>query len=106
MGILRSVVEALVLAVLDAGHDLSLGRGIAAELIGDQHARRAPLTLQQLAEQAFGGLFITPALHDDIENKAFLADRAPEPVLLAGDGDDDLVKVPFVAAAWGVPRQL
>jgi hypothetical protein len=103
MGILRSVVEALVLAVLDVGHDLTLGRGIAAELVGDPHARRSPLSLQQLAEQAFGGLFIAPALHEDIENKALLVDRAPQPVLRAGDGDDDLVKVPFVAAAWGSP---
>jgi hypothetical protein len=89
--------------VLDVGHDLTLRRGIAAELVGDPHARRSPLSLQQLAEQAFGGLFIAPTLHEDIENKALLVDRAPQPVLRAGDGDDDLVRVPFVAAARGSP---
>jgi hypothetical protein len=88
-----------VLAVLDAGHHLPLGRGVAAQLVGDQHTRRSPLLLQELAEQAFGGLLVASALDEDIENKALLVDRAPEPVLLAGDGDDDLVQVPFVAAA-------
>ena len=40
-----------------------------------------------------------PALDEDVENKALLVDRAPEPVLSAGNGDDDLIQVPFVAAA-------
>jgi hypothetical protein len=39
------------------------------------------------------------ALHEDIKNKAFLVDRTPEPVLLAGDGDNDLIEVPLVIAA-------
>ena len=42
VGILRPVVEAFVLPVLDAGHDLTLGRDVAAELVGNQHARRSP----------------------------------------------------------------
>src|SRR3978361_2216835 len=99
VGVLRPVVETLVLAMLDAGHDLALGCGVAAELVGDQHTRRSSLFLQELAEQAFGGLLVAPALDEDIKNKALLVDRAPEPVLLAGDGEDDLIKVPFVAAA-------
>ena len=105
MGILRPVVEAFVLPVLDAGHDLTLGRSIAAQLVGDQHARRSPLLLPELAEQALGGLLVSPALDKDIENKALLVDRAPEPVLLAGNAEDNLVKVPFVAAAGGSPTK-
>src|SRR3954464_5661209 len=103
--ILRPVVEAFVLAVLDAGHDLPLGGTVAAQLVGDQHTRRLPLLLHELAEQAFGGFLVAPALDQDIENEAFLVDRAPEPVLLAGDGDDDLVEVPFIAAAGGAPAK-
>ncbi len=89
VGILRPVVEAFVLPVLHAGHDLALGRGVAAQLVGDQHTRRSPLLLQELAEQALGGLLVAPALDEDIENKALLVDRAPEPVLLAGDAEDE-----------------
>ena len=97
VGILRPVVEAFVLPMLDAGHDVTLGRSVAAELVGNQHARRSPLLLQELAEQALGGLLVSPALDKDVENKALLVDRAPEPVLLAGDAEDNLVKMPFVA---------
>jgi len=97
VGILCPVVQAFVLPALDAGHDLTLGRSAAAELVGDQHAGRSPLLLQKLAEQAFGGLLVAPALDDDIENKAFLVDRALQSVLLAGDGEDDFVKCLHVA---------
>src|SRR4051794_20166952 len=82
---------------------LPLGRGVAAQFVGNQDTRCVALLLQQLAQQAFGDLLVASALNKDIENKALLVDRAPEPVLLAGDCDDDLVKVPFVAAAWGSP---
>ena len=102
-GIPRSVVETFVLAMLDAGHNLSLGRGIAFQLVGDQHTRRSSLFLRQFAEQALGGFPVTPALDEDVENKAPLLDHALEPMFLAGDGDDDLVEVPFVAAARGSP---
>src|SRR3954454_10249816 len=65
--------------------------------------RRAALLLQQLAQQAFGRLPVAPALDEDIENEAFVVNGAPEPMLLAGDGDDHLIKVPFIAAAGGTP---
>ena len=94
-----------MLPVLNPGHDLTLGRSVAAELVGDQHARRSPLLFQELAEQAFGGLFVATALDEDIENKPLLVYRAPEPVLLAGDAEDNLVKMPFVAAAGGSPTK-
>ena len=79
VGIFRPVVEAFVLAVLDAGHDLPLGCGIATQLVGNQHTRRAALLPQQLAQQAFGGLLVAPALDEDIENEAILVDGTPEP---------------------------
>jgi len=83
--------------------DLTLGRSVAAELVGDRHAGRSPLRFQELAEQALGGLLVAPALDGDIGNKALLVDRAPKPVLLASDGEDDFVKGPCVAAAGRSP---
>ena len=103
--ILCPIVEAFMLAVLDAGHDLPLGGSVAAQFVGDQHTRRPQLPFQKLAEQAFGGLLVAPALDQNVENEALLVDRAPEPVLRAGDRDDDLIKVPFVAAA-GARRRI
>src|SRR5829696_9083268 len=37
--VLRPVVEALVPAALDPGHQLTLGRAVARELVGDHHPR-------------------------------------------------------------------
>ena len=39
MGVLRPVVQSFMLSVLNTGHDLSLGRPIAAQPVGDQEAR-------------------------------------------------------------------
>ena len=103
MRILCPVVEALVLPVLNAGHNLPLGGATAAQLVSDQHTGRSQLFLEQLAEQAFGGLLVAPTLDENIENKPFLVDRAPEPMLLAGDGDGDLIQVPLVTALGRAP---
>ena len=49
------------------------------------------------------GVFST--LDQDVENDAVLIDGAPEPVWLAGDRDDDLIHMLFVAAsrrAWRI----
>jgi hypothetical protein len=43
------------------------------------------------------------ALDEDVENITLLIDRTPEPVLLAGNGDDDPVQAPFVATTWHSP---
>jgi hypothetical protein len=58
-----------MLPVLDAG-SIS-GWAAAAQLVGDQHARRSPLLLQQLAEQAFGGLLIAPKSRYDPLNQSY-----------------------------------
>src|SRR6266436_9355526 len=71
--------------------------GVAPQLVGDEHTRGSTLLLEELAEQAFGGLLVAPALDKNIENEAVLVDGTPEPMLLPGDADDDLIEVPLVA---------
>jgi len=61
MGVLRPIVEVLVGTVLDAGHDLPFCGVIRSQLVGNHHAWRTALALQQLAHQAFGRLGITAA---------------------------------------------
>jgi hypothetical protein len=46
---------------------------------------------------------VAPALDVNIENEAVLVDGAPEPMLLPGEADDDLIEVPFVATARRSP---
>ena len=85
-------------AVLDPGHRFPLRRGIARQLVGDQHPRRLALPLEQLAQQALGGSLVAPALHQHVEHDAVLVDRPPQPVLLPGDGDHNLVEMPLITA--------
>jgi len=103
MGVFGPVIEALVLPMLDPGHDLPLGSGVALKLVGDEHTRGSTLLLEELAEQPFGGLLVAPALDENIENEAVLVDGAPEPMLLPGQADDHLIEVPFVATARRSP---
>ena len=98
MGVLGSVVQAFVLAVLDARHDLSLRCAIALQLAGDQHARRAALLLQKLAHQSLGRLFVTPALDQNIKHHAMLINGSPKPIFPAADRDHHLVEMPLVAS--------
>ena len=50
MGVFRPVIEAFVLPVLDPGHNLPLGRGIALQLVGDEHTRGSTLLSEKLSE--------------------------------------------------------
>ena len=102
-GVFSPVVEALVLPMLDPGHALPLGGDVAFQLIGDEHAQCSTLFLQEVAEQAFGGRLVAPALEQDIEDEALLVDGMPEPVFRPGDGENDLVEVPLVATARCAP---
>jgi hypothetical protein len=64
--------------------------------VRDQDAGCPALLLQQLPEQALGGLFVPPALDQDVEHDPILVDRPPEPVLLAADHQAHFVEVPYV----------
>jgi hypothetical protein len=83
--VLRPVVQAFVLPVLDARDDLLLRRPAADKLVGDHDARWAHLPFEQFPKQALGGLRIASALHQDIEHHPGLIYRTPEPVLYPGD---------------------
>jgi hypothetical protein len=41
---------------------------------------------------------VPPALHPHVEHRAMLIRRAPQPMLLAAEGDHRFVKVPLVAS--------
>ncbi len=101
MRVLRPIVQSLVRAMLDAGHDLPLRRAIGAQLVGDHHTRRTALPFQDLAHQTFRSLGIAATLHQHVENKAVLIDGPPKPVFLSTNGDDNLIKIPFVAEPAG-----
>src|SRR3954463_1717166 len=86
--------------MLDRGHHLVFRGAVAGQLVRDHHARGPALLFQQLAEQALGGLFVPPALDENVGHDPILVDGPPEPVLLAADHQAHFVEVPLVARAW------
>ena len=75
--ILRSVVQSLVLAMLNAGHDVPLRRAVAGERISDHDTWRWHLLLQQLAQHPLGSWRVASALGQDIEHDTGLVHRPP-----------------------------
>src|SRR4051812_13709394 len=84
-------------AMLDRGHDLTLGGAVARQLVRDHHTRGPALLFQQLAEQALGGPLVPPLLDENVEHEAILVDGPPEPVLRSPDHQAHFVEVPLVA---------
>ena len=99
MGGFGPIIEALVLPMLDPGHDLPLGCGVALELIGDKHTRGSTLLFEELAEQAFGGLLVAPVLDENIENDAFWSTARQSQCFLAAMLLTTSSRMPFVATA-------
>jgi hypothetical protein len=50
--VLGPVVQTLVGAVLDRGHDLAVGCAVGAELVGDDHPRHRPGIFEEPAEES------------------------------------------------------
>ena len=69
--------------------DLGFCRRIAAQLIGDDLARRRAQT-QYTLEEAFGSGWVAPFLQQDVEFGAMLVDRTPQQVRLATKRDERL----------------
>jgi hypothetical protein len=78
MRVLTPVVEITTLAMLHPGQYLTLGRAIAFELIGNEHAGHIAQALEQLFEELLGGLLVAPTLHQDIAEAAAIgAEKLP-----------------------------
>jgi hypothetical protein len=93
--ILGSVVQSLVLAMLNAGDDLPLRRAVAGKLVGDHDTGRPHLLLQQLAQPPLGSLFVASALNHNVEDDAGLVHGSPQPMLHPGNFERDLIKMPL-----------
>src|SRR5260370_41969078 len=74
--------------------DFGLCRAVRAQLVGHQHIGREALFLEQLAHQFHRCSFIAPSLHEQVENLAFVVNRAPEPELLARNRYGHLIEMP------------
>ncbi len=68
MRILRSIVETLMGPVFDRWHEVTFGRTIGAEFVGDDPLGWQALLLQQSEQQSPCSPGVAPALNDFIEN--------------------------------------
>jgi len=79
------------------------GGWVAGEFIGDHDARFIADVVNNLPEESFGRVLITPRLHQDVQHHALLIDRPPQPMAFAIDLQHDLVEVPLVARPRSSP---
>ncbi len=99
MRVLRAIVQAFVLAMFNLKAHLRPRHSVGAELVRDHDAGRDDRRFQKPLHEPLRRAGVSPTLDQDVENDAVLIDGAPEPVWLAGDRDDDLIHMPFVAAS-------
>src|SRR5919109_4326541 len=97
MRVLATIIEVATLAMLDPGQALARGRAITLELVRDNHPWHVLQALEQLTKKLLGGLFVAPALHENVEDVVVLVDSAPEVKALPVDRQKHLIQVPFVA---------
>ena len=72
---------------------------IAAQLVGNDHARSAPCAPQQLVTEPDGSKAIPFGLDQDVENNPVLIDSSPEIVSDAVDLEEHFIQMPFVAGS-------
>ena len=106
MRVLGSIVEILPLSVGHRRHQLAVRDAVAGQLVGHQHTRHIPQALEQLAEEPFGGLGVSPRLHQHVQDVAVLVDRAPQVMGDPVDLHEQLIKVPLVTRARATSAQL
>ncbi len=87
--------------MFDIRHNLSPCCAIGSQLIGDDHAGRPSLTLKMLAHQSLGRLGISAALNEKLRHEAVMINCAPQPMLLATDLNNGLIKAPLVRKPTG-----
>jgi hypothetical protein len=78
MRILSTIILVLVLVMLDTRQDLSLGRAVAPELIGNDYPRYILQSLQKLAKELLRCFLVSATLHEDIQDIAVLVHCSPQ----------------------------
>ena len=81
---------------------LRRGRAVRAQFVGHQHVGREAVFLEQLAYQFHRCSLVALPLHQEIENFAFIVDRAPEPKPPARNCHGHLIEMPPRRWPWAL----
>ena len=95
MRILGPIVLAQAPLVASRQADFGLCGAVRAKLVGHQHIGCEALFLEQLAHQFHGCSLVAPSLHKQVENLAFVVNRALQPKLPARNHHGHLVEMPL-----------
>jgi hypothetical protein len=107
MRVLRAVVQALVLALVDTRHDFLFGSSVAGQFVGNDNSRDVLEAFEQCAEELFRGLRGSRRLCDPhIEHNAMLVNGPPQLVLFASDFQEHLIQMPCVSRPAAMALQL
>jgi hypothetical protein len=99
MRVLRAVVLSKPLFVRAGQPQAPERRSVGAQLVSDQQFRCKPLLSEKLAHQPQRRPAVAAALHQHVQDLAFVVNGTPEIHPLAGDADHHFVQVPLVAWA-------
>ncbi len=108
--VLGPVIQLSMLLMSNAWHHNSFCSGIAAQLVGHNHARLTPGALQKLAKEPDGREPIPLRLNKDVENNSVLIDRSPytasHPLISAQrDNAPRMLRVPLADMPHHSPEQ-
>jgi hypothetical protein len=105
MRILGPIVLAQPLLMARRQSDLGPCRAVRAKLVGHQHSGCEALFPEQLAHQFHGCSLVAPSLHKQVENLAFVVNRALQPKLLPRNHHGHLVEMPLRRRPWASSSQ-
>ena len=103
MRVLRPIILPKPLFVRAGQPQAPESRGVGAQLVSHQQFRCEPLLSEKLAYEPKRRPAVAAALHQHVEDLAFVVDGTPEIHPLAGDADHHFVQVPSVAWARTAP---
>ena len=92
--------------MFNIGKQFTLCHTVAAQLVGDEDARRILQALRQAPEETLCCPRIAAALHQDIEYDPVLINGAPQEVQLALDPNEHFIEVPLVTRPGSPPPHL
>ena len=85
---------------------LSLGSAVALQFIRDNHSWDILTAFQEFVEELLGGLFVAPALHQDIQHSPILIHSPPQIMTLCVNREKHFIEMPLVARAETPTPQL
>src|SRR4051794_29405998 len=97
MRVFRSVIQITTLTMQNSRQNDFLCRSVAAELVGDDHARLPFGGAQELPEEQDRGPSIPFRLNQDVDDGAVLVDRSPQVMLHSVHLQKDFIQMPFIA---------